>query len=189
MIQQAVVTFGAIWMRPPCYRCRVPINTIEELHRMRHATTCITALAFLVAAAGASAANAPAPQDESRLVGAWQEGLTPGLAQGTPQQRQMAKKAGLLGAVVAYKPDHRFEMYPPCGAKRDDLRKAGLQSIQGNWKLAESGELVSTIAVMGRELTTQARLQWKDDQLILLGKDGKVLQKAGKYEGPLPPEC
>jgi hypothetical protein len=80
-------------------------------------------------------------------------------------------------------------MYPGCGAKRDDLRKAGVQSIQGSWKLAGSGELVSTVTAMGREETMHARLQWKDGQMILLDKDGKVQLKAGKYEGPLPPEC
>lgn len=156
---------------------------------MSPARKCIPAAFLLAVAAGAIASDAPASGDERRLIGAWQEGMTPRLAQAMPEQRNMAKKAGLLGSVIVYKADHRFAIYPACGPKQADLRKAGLQSVQGTWQLADSGELISTVSIAGRELKTQARVQWQDGQMISLDTQGRVVLKAGKYEGPVPPEC
>ena len=95
----------------------------------------------------------------------------------------------VLGAVVAYKADHTFELYPRCGAHRDDLRKAGLQSIKGTWKLTGADELALMVNFKGKEVKTELRLLWQDGQMVLLNEDGSVSEKAGKYEGPLPPAC
>lgn len=146
---------------------------------------------FLFNAAAAAIAATPATRrDEARLIGAWQEGLSAQLAQGTPEQRATARKAGLLGAITVFKEDHRFELHPPCGAKQDDLRKIGLKSVPGTWQLSDSDELSVTIGTGQRSIVTKGRLQWKAGQLAWVGADGRLLQKlAGKYDGPLPPEC
>jgi hypothetical protein len=142
---------------------------------------------FNVAAAAAAPATS---RDEARLIGAWQEGMTQRLAQGTPEQRAMARKAGLLGAITVFKEDHRFELHPPCGAKQDDLRKVGLKSVPGTWQLSDAGELSVTIGAGQRSIVTRGTLQWRAGQMAWVGTDGRLLQKlAGKYDGPLPPTC
>lgn len=151
----------------------------------RLAAAILCGAAFAVIASPASAG-----QSEARLIGAWQEGLTWKLAQGSPEQRAMARKAGLLGAIVVYKADHRFELYPPCGAKQDDLRKVGLQFVPGTWKLSDAGDLIVAVSLGGRTLETKGKVQWNKGQMTWLDKNGRVQQKAaGKYDGPLPPAC
>ena len=136
-----------------------------------------------------SAAGPAVLQNEAKLVGAWQEGMTPQVAGWNEKQLAMAKKAGLLGPVTQFNPDHTFVMYPRCGAKRDDLRKAGLDSIRGTWKLTEGGDLISQVDAMGRSVKLENKVTWQDGQMILLNKNGSVAQKAGRYVGPLPPSC
>ena len=147
------------------------------------------ALSVSLIAASVSAAGPAASQNEAKLVGAWQEGMTSQAAAWNEKQLAMAKKAGLLGAVTEYKADHTFVMYPPCGPKRDDLRKAGLESIKGSWKLTDAGDLISQVDDMGMSMKIENKVTWQDGQMILLNKDGSVSQKAGRYKGPLPPSC
>lgn len=147
------------------------------------------AAAILLSALAAASAAKPRP-DEARLIGAWQEGLTQRLAQGTPEQLAMAGKTGLFGAITVFKADHSFELHPPCGPKQEDLRRVGLQSVPGTWHLSDAGELTVTIGHGQRKIVTQGRLQWRAGQMSWVGKDGRLLQReAGKYAGPLPPAC
>ncbi|RZA23108.1 MAG: hypothetical protein EOP10_13610 [Proteobacteria bacterium] len=127
--------------------------------------TWIAAAGLLCAASAANAASA----DENRLIGAWQEGKT--------------------GAMMVYKADHRFELHPPCGPKQDDLRRVGLPFVPGTWELSDAGELIVTISAKKRSFVTEGKLQWTGGQMNWIGKDGRMLQRAGKYKGPLPPAC
>ena len=147
------------------------------------------ALFVLLFAASVGAAGPVTSPNEAKLVGAWQQGMTPQIAAWNEKQLAMAKKAGLLGAVTEYNADHTFVMYPPCGPKRDDLRKAGLESIKGTWKLNEAGDLITQIDAMGRSMKLENKLTWQEGQMITLNKNGSVAQKAGRYVGPLPPGC
>ncbi len=142
----------------------------------------------LLFSCGAGAA-APALQQEAAIVGAWQEGMTPRMSTWNAKQMAMAKTSGLLGTIVQYKADHSFVVYPPCGAKRDALRKAGVQTITGTWALTEAGHLVSQVEAGGKVLKIDTKLTWQDGQMVLLNKNGGVAQKAGPYTGPLPPAC
>lgn len=137
----------------------------------------------------ASAAGPAASKNEAKLVGVWQEGMTPQMAAWNEKQLAMAKKAGLFGAVTQFNPDHTFVVYPPCGAKRDELRKAGLESIKGTWELTEAGGLISQVDVNGRSMKIENKVTWQDGQMFMLNKNGSVAQKAGRYAGPLPPGC
>jgi alpha-ketoglutarate-dependent taurine dioxygenase len=97
--------------------------------------------------------------------------------------------AGLLGAVVQYNADHTFVMYPPCGAKKDDLRKAGFHSINGTWELTETGELIAKLEANGKSMKIETKLTWQDDQMVLTNSNGSVASKSGRYLGALPPSC
>jgi hypothetical protein len=145
--------------------------------------------AFLLFGSIGNATDSIASQNEGKLIGAWQEGMTSRLANGNAEQLRMAKKAGLLGAVVQYNADHTFVMYPPCGAKKDDLRKAGFESVKGTWKLTEAGDMNVTLDANGRSFTIESKLTWKDDQLVLTTKNGNTPSKSGRYVGTLPPSC
>ena len=146
-------------------------------------------LALALASSVALAHAAASSHNEAKLIGAWQEGLTPRLAAGTPKQLQMAQQAGLLGEVTLYKADHSFVIYPPCGPKKEDLRKAGLDSIKGTWQLSDTNDLVSEINVKGQSMKIDAKLSWQDGQMVATNKYGSVSQRAGRYAGPLPPAC
>lgn len=146
------------------------------------------ALLFSTASFTTAASPTTNPQ-EARLIGAWQEGLTPKLAQGSPEQATTARKAGLLGAITVFKADHRFELHLPCGAKQAELRKLGMQFIPGTWQLSKSGDLILTVTNGKRQAVEQGKLHLSEGQMTWTGKNGRVLQKAGKYEGPLPLVC
>ena len=156
---------------------------------MRRVVKKLIPIASMLFASFANAAGPALSQDEAKLIGAWQEGLSARLADGGPAKLQMAKKAGLLGGVVEYKADRTFVMYPPCGPKRDSLRKAGFEHIGGKWELTEAGALLTTIDAFGQPMKLETKLTWKDDQLVLLNKNGSVANKSGRYPGTLPPAC
>lgn len=146
-------------------------------------------LAFLLCGFYANAADALTSKNEEKLVGAWQEGMSPQLAGANAEQLQRAEKAGLLGGVVQYNADHTFVMYPSCGTKKDELRKVGVQSIKGTWELTEGDDLISKVEAKGRSLRIDTKLTWKDGQMVLLNKNGSVAGKSGRYLGTLPPSC
>jgi hypothetical protein len=146
-------------------------------------------LASLLFCSLGNAADPALSQNEVKLVGTWQEGMTSRFAKANAEQLRMAKRVGLLGAVVQYNADHTFAMYPPCGAKRDDLRKAGFDSMTGKWQLTEAGDLLVTVEAKGQSFPIESRLTWKDDQLIVTAKHGNAVSKSGPYVGPLPPSC
>lgn len=143
-------------------------------------------LIFPICAFAATAENLASP-NEAKLIGAWQEGR-PSNIQDEGRVQGM-KAAGALGAVTQFNADHTFTMYPPCGAKKDDLRRAGMQSIKGTWQLTEAGDLISEVEVNGRRLKIETKLTWKDDQMVLLNKTGTVANKSGRYFGSFPPSC
>jgi hypothetical protein len=178
------VIFRAISIKASWYRDGSTL--FLELRHMNPTTKYVTTLALLAAASLTNAGETPAPIDEKQLIGAWQEGMSSRLD--TSEKRQMAKKAGLLGAITVYKADHQFELYPRCG-KQDGLTKAGFKSIQGTWQLTNSGELLMAIAMAGNEIKHQVKVQIQNGQLIGTDEKGRASLKAGKYEGPLPPEC
>jgi hypothetical protein len=154
---------------------------------LRHAGLLVCTL---VAASCANASSTSAADNEARLVGAWQKDLSPNLSQLPPEQRQKAARAGLLGAVIVYQADHRVEMYPPCGAKREALAAMGLQSVAGTWALSESGELAVSVDFMGKPMDVQSSLQWREDgQIVLRGLSNGSVDRFGRYDGPLPPAC
>ena len=152
------------------------------------ATAALLACALL-AAACANASPPAAADNEARLVGAWQKDLSPQLSQLPPEQREKAARSGLLGAVIVYRADHRVEMYPPCGAKREALAAMGLQSVSGTWALSESGKLTMSVSMMGKSHDARASLQWQDEQIVLRDPSIGSMDKFGRYDGPLPPAC
>jgi hypothetical protein len=160
---------------------------------MFHTTIRAAALALLtcslVAVSCANASPATTADNEARLIGAWQKGLSPQLSQLAPERRQIAAHAGLLGAVIVYQADHRVEMYPPCGAKREALAAMGLQSASGTWALSASGELAVSVNIMGKSHDLKTSLQWQDGQIVMRDLSTGSVEKFGKYEGPLPPAC
>jgi hypothetical protein len=143
----------------------------------------------LLAAACANASSETAADNEARLVGAWQKDLSPQLLQLSPDRRLAAARAGLLGAVMVYGADHRFEMYPPCGAKRDALAAMGVQSVIGTWTLSDAGELAVRVDLMGKPMDMHMRLQWQDEQVVMRDLNSSASEKLGRYDGPLPPAC
>jgi hypothetical protein len=165
-----------------CYRGAMSNTTI------RPATAALLAC-LLVAATCANASSAAAEDNEARLVGAWQKDLSPTLSQLPPEQRQQAARAGVLGAVIVYQADHRVEMYPPCGAKRDALAAMGLQSVSGTWTLSETGELALSVSMLGKPLDMRIKLEWQDEQMVTRDPSSGAMDKFGRYDGPLPPAC
>jgi hypothetical protein len=159
------------------------------LHTIVRAATASLLVCTLVAASCTSASAAAASDNEARLVGAWQKDLSPKLSQLPPEQRQKAARAGLLGAVIVYHADHRVEMYPPCGAKRDALAAMGLQSVAGTWALSESGELAVSVDIIGKSQDLRTSLQWLDDQIVMRELRSGAVDRFGRYDGPLPPAC
>jgi len=159
------------------------------LHSSLRAATANLLVCTLLAAACANASSETAADNEARLVGAWQKDLSPQLSQLSPDRRLAAARAGLLGAIIVYRADHRVEMYPPCGAKRDALAAVGLQSVSGAWTLSDAGELTMSISMMGKSQDARASLQWQDEQIVLRDPSIGSMDKFGRYDGPLPPAC
>ena len=156
---------------------------------MKHQLKTVCALLLFLFVGSVNGAAPAVSPNEAPLVGAWQEGMTPKAAAWNEKQLAMATKAGLLGAVTQFNPDHTLVVYPRCGAKRDEMRKAGFDPLKGNWTLSEAGDLISEFKANGRSMKVENKLTWRDGQMTLLNKDGSVAQKAGRYLGPLPPRC
>ena len=157
-------------------------------------TTVRTATTFLLvcslaAASCASASSAAAADDEARLVGAWQKDLSPQLAQLPSDRRLAAARAGLLGAIVVYHADHRLDMYPPCGAKREAMAAIGLESVAGTWALSGAGELAISVSMKGEAHDLRVSLEWQDGQIVTRDPANGSVDTFGRYEGPLPPAC
>ncbi len=143
----------------------------------------------LVAGACANASSATSADDEARLVGAWQKDLSPRLSQLPPEKRLMMARAGVLGAVIVYQADHRVEMYPPCGAKKDALAAKGLQSVTGTWTLSDAGELAVRVDMLGKPMDLPTSLQWQGEQIALRDLNTGKVEILGRYDGPLPLAC
>lgn len=106
-----------------------------------HRLAPVVAIALFSAAPAASAFSS----GESRLIGAWHEAKT--------------------GAMMVYRADHQYELYPPCGPKQDDLRRMGLVFIPGTWRLNDAGDLIVTISANNRSFVTEGKLQWTEGQM------------------------
>ena len=156
---------------------------------VRAATAILLVCTLATSCANASSASASAAENEARLVGAWQKDLPPQLSRLAPEQRQHAARAGLPGAVIVYQADHRVDMYPPCGAKREALAAMGLQSVAGTWALSASGELAVSVNIMGKAQELRANLQWQDEQIVMRELSIGAVDRFGRYDGPLPPAC
>jgi hypothetical protein len=156
---------------------------------VRAATASLLACTLAISCANASSASASAAENEARLVGAWQKDLPTKLSLLTPEQQQHAARVGLLGAVIVYQADHRVDMYPPCGAKREALAAMGLQSVSGTWALSASGELVVSVKIMAKSQELRTNLQWQDEQIVMRELRSGAVERFGRYDGPLPPTC
>jgi hypothetical protein len=153
---------------------------------MNRCSTFLFAVPVLFIFGGALAHAADAAGNESRLIGAWQEGAR---GNATPGQTRLATKAGSLGAVSKFDADHTFVIYPPCGQKTNEMRKLGMDAVRGTWELTGAGELVSTVNANGRSLKIENGVSWDQDQMILTNRNGSVAGKFGRYTGTLPPSC
>jgi len=160
-------------------------------HLTRRAAAAIRFASLMLAALCANPSSAAPVTDaaEARLAGAWQKDLSPQLSQLPPERRQAAARAGLLGAVIVYQADHRVEMYPPCGEKREALNALGVQSASGTWALSDAGELTVSLNLFGKPVALRTSLQWQGEQLVMRDLNNGATETLGRYEGPLPLAC
>jgi hypothetical protein len=120
---------------------------------------------------------------ESKLVGAWQEGLLSKVKSMSPSQQQM-----YVGNILVLSADHLFLLYPKCGPEAAGYKAKHLLAVSGAWNISGDGVLHLAMTHQGKTVDQAVQVAVKGDELIF----EKGTQKAplfGRYLGPLPPQC
>jgi hypothetical protein len=158
--------------------------------------TCADALAAdgSISLTGAPSAATPEPAaalgtEESKLVGAWLEGLSgqvrAQLAAMPPERAASAIQS--LGDTLVFRADHTMTIYPRC-AQRVNFGKAGVMGLSANWHV-EGNKLRVTAEAQGKPLDRTTAFRLDGDELSFFESMAARPQVMGRYNGPLPPKC
>jgi hypothetical protein len=132
---------------------------------------------------------APLSADESKLVGAWLEGLTPAVRErlaSLPPERAAAM-GQMLGDTLVFRADHTMTIYPRC-AQRASFGKSGALGLGAQWRI-EGTKLRVTAEREGKPLDRLTPFKLDGDQLFFFENMAARPQVMGRYDGPLPPHC
>jgi hypothetical protein len=143
----------------------------------------------LTGAPSAAAAEPALSAEESKLVGAWLEGLSgqarAQLAAMPPERAASALQT--LGDTLVFRADHTMTIYPRC-AQRVNFGKAGVMGLSAQWHV-EGNKLRVTADNQGKPIDRTTAFKLDGDELSFFESMAARPQVMGRYNGPLPPKC